>query len=89
MAAERDTIDRLVAHWLADRIGATFRGSISGVTRAGLFVKLDETGAAGFVPISKLGTDYYAYDERRHAVIASSLRPCAVYASAIPASAGS
>ena len=56
MAAERDTIDRLVAHWLADRIGATFDGRISGVTRAGLFVKLDETGADGFVPISTLGT---------------------------------
>jgi len=69
MAAERDTIDRLVAHWLADRIGATFRGRVSGVTRAGLFVKLDETGADGFVPISKLGSDYFAYDERRHAVI--------------------
>ncbi len=69
MAAERDTIDRLVAHWLADRIGATFRGRISGVTRSGLFVKLDETGADGFVPISTLGADYFAYDEKRHAVI--------------------
>jgi ribonuclease R len=69
MAAERDTIDRLVAHWLADRIGATFHGRISGVTRAGLFVELDDSGADGFVPISKLGSDYFAYDERRHAVI--------------------
>ncbi|MCP4382766.1 MAG: ribonuclease R [Hyphomicrobiales bacterium] len=69
MAAERDTIDRLVAHWLADRIGATFAGRIAGVTRAGLFVKLDETGADGFVPLSTLGTDYYVYDEARHAVI--------------------
>ncbi len=69
MAAERDTIDRLVAHWLADRVGATFRGRISGVTRAGLFVKLDETGADGFVPISTLGNDYYVFDEARHAVV--------------------
>ena len=69
MAAERDTIDRLVAHWLADRIGATFPGRISGVTRAGLFVKLDETGADGFVPMSTLGSDYFVYDEARHAVI--------------------
>ena len=45
MAAERDTIDRLVAYWLADRVGATFAGRIAGVTRAGLFVKLDENGA--------------------------------------------
>ena len=40
MAAERETIDRLIAHFLADRVGATFDGRISGVTRAGLFVKL-------------------------------------------------
>ena len=71
MAAERDTIDRLVAHWLADRVGATFQGRISGVTRAGLFVKLNETGADGFVPMSTLGSDYFHYDEARHAVIGS------------------
>ncbi|MEX0851846.1 MAG: ribonuclease R [Bauldia sp.] len=71
MAAERDTIDRLVAHWLADRVGATFAGRISGVTRAGLFVKLDDTGADGFVPMRTLGSDYFRYDEARHAVIGS------------------
>jgi len=37
MAAERETADRLIAHFLADRVGATFEGRISGVTRAGLF----------------------------------------------------
>jgi ribonuclease R len=68
MAAERDTIDRLVAHWLADRIGATFTGRIAGVTRAGLFVKLDESGADGFVPMGSLGSDYFVYDEARHSV---------------------
>jgi ribonuclease R len=69
MAAERDTVDRLVAHWLADRIGTSFEGRISGVTRAGLFVKLKDTGADGFVPMRSLGTDYFIYDEARHAVI--------------------
>ncbi len=69
MAAERDTIDRLVAHWLADRVGATFKGRISGVTRAGLFVKLNETGADGFVPMRSLGVDYFHFDEARRAVI--------------------
>ena len=68
MAAERETIDRLIAHLLADRIGATFEGQISGVTRAGLFVKLDETGADGFIPASTIGADYYRYEEGRHAL---------------------
>jgi ribonuclease R len=69
MAAERDTIDRLVAHWLADRIGAEFHGRIAGVTRAGLFVKLDETGADGFVPMSTIGSEYFLYDEAHHAIV--------------------
>lgn len=68
MLAERDTVDRLVAHFMADRIGATFEGRIAGVTRAGLFVKLDGTGADGFVPARTIGNEYYRYDERRHAL---------------------
>ncbi len=71
MAAERDTIDRLVANWLADRIGATFPGRIAGVTSAGLFVKLDETGADGFVPMRSLEHDRFIHDAARHAVIGS------------------
>jgi ribonuclease R len=69
MKAERETADRLIAHFLADRIGATFQGRISGVTRAGLFVKLSDTGADGLIPIRTLGTEYFNYDETRHALI--------------------
>jgi ribonuclease R len=71
MKAERETADRLIAHFLADRVGATFQGRISGVTRAGLFVKLDDTGADGLIPIRTLGTEYYTYDEARHALVGS------------------
>ncbi|MFC6789519.1 ribonuclease R [Methylobacterium komagatae] len=69
MAAERETIDRLIAGHLADQVGATFAGQISGVNRAGLFIKLDETGADGFVPISQLGADYFRHEEGRHALV--------------------
>ena len=69
MKAERETSDRLIAHFLADKIGATFRGRISGVTRAGLFVRLTETGADGLIPIRTLGTEYFNYDEARHALV--------------------
>jgi ribonuclease R len=69
MAAERETVDRLIAHHLANRIGATFHGQISGVTRAGLFVKLHETGADGFIPASTIGADYYRFEEGRHALV--------------------
>jgi ribonuclease R len=69
MLAERETADRLIAHFLADRIGSVFEGRISGVTRAGLFVKLAETGADGFVPARAIGDDYFRYDERAHAMV--------------------
>jgi len=69
MKAERETADRLIAHFLADRIGASFQGRISGVTRAGLFVKLSDTGADGLIPIRTLGTEYFNYDEARHALV--------------------
>jgi ribonuclease R len=69
MAAERETVDRLIANFLADRVGATFRGRISGVTRSGLFVKLDDTGADGFIPARTLGTEYFRHEEHRHAMV--------------------
>jgi ribonuclease R len=69
MAAERATIDRLVAAHLSDRIGARFDARINGVVGAGVFVTLSETGADGFVPVSTLGTDHFLFDERSHSLI--------------------
>ena len=69
MAAERETVDRLIASHLSTQTGAVFRGRIGGVVGAGLFVKLDDSGADGFVPVSTLGSDYFVYDQTRHALI--------------------
>jgi len=69
MLAERETKDRLIAHHLADRVGASFDGRISGVTRAGIFVKLSETGADGFVPARTIGDEYFVHDEKSHAMV--------------------
>ena len=69
MAAERETIDRLIAFYLSEKIGDIFEGRIAGVTRSGLFVKLHESGADGFVPASTIGADYYRYEESLHALV--------------------
>lgn len=68
MAAERDTINRLIAHHLAGRIGDEFDGQVAGVTKAGLFISLPQFGADGFIPVSTLGRDYYIYDEAHQAL---------------------
>ncbi len=53
-AAERDATDRLCALYLADRVGGEFAARITGIARAGLFVRLEETGASALVPLSSL-----------------------------------
>jgi ribonuclease R len=69
MAAERESTDRYLAAYLSTRIGAEFDGRIRGVTRFGLFVMLDETGADGFVPMRSLGFERFRFEEDRHAVV--------------------
>ena len=69
MAAERETVDRLVAAHLSTQVGAVFAARIGGVVGAGLFVNLQDSGADGFVPAATLGADYFAYDEKSHALI--------------------
>ncbi len=69
MEAERNATDRFVAAFLSTQVGAEFSGSITGVTRFGLFVRLDESGADGIIPMRSLADDFYIHDERAHALI--------------------
>ena len=69
MTAERETTDRLIAYHMADNIGGRFGGRISGVTRSGLFVRLDDTGADGFIPASTIGREYFFHDEKHQALV--------------------
>ena len=69
MAAERETADRLIATHLAGQVGKAFPARVSGVTRSGLFIRLDETGADGFIAISTLGSEYFHFDESARALV--------------------
>ena len=65
-AAERGAMDRYSAHYLKDRVGATFGARISGATRFGLFITVNDIGADGLIPIKSLANDYYIHDEDKH-----------------------
>jgi ribonuclease R len=67
-AAERDAVDRFTAAFLQERIGARFWGRVNGVTRFGLFLTLDDSGASGLIPISTLPRDFYHHVEARHSL---------------------
>jgi ribonuclease R len=69
MEAERDTIDRYVAAWLAGRVGETFRTRITGVQSFGFFATIVGLGGDGLVPVSSLGREYFRYDEAARALV--------------------
>jgi ribonuclease R len=71
MMAERDTTDRYLAAFLSERVGDELGGRISGIARFGAFVKLDETGADGLIPVRTLGREYFDFDADRPALIGS------------------
>ncbi len=68
--AERDAIDRYLAAFMVDKVGARFAARITGVTRFGVFVAVEGSGASGLVPIRSLPDDYWTYDERSQSLTA-------------------
>ena len=62
MMAERDTTDRYLAAYLSERMGSEFSGRISGIARFGVFVRLDDSGADGLIPIRSLGREFFHFD---------------------------
>ena len=64
-----EAIDLRRAQFMADKIGKTFLGTISGVTGFGFFVELQEVFVEGLVKISSIKDDYYIFIETEHRLI--------------------
>ncbi|MBT9384177.1 ribonuclease R [Pseudooceanicola sp. CBS1P-1] len=96
MMAERDTTDRYLAAYLSERVGNEFTGRISGVARFGAFVRLDETGADGLVPIRSLGSEFFHFDREEMTLmgadtgmlVAPGMRVTVKLAEAVPVTGG-
>ncbi len=71
MMAERDTTDRYLAAYLSERVGNEFSGRVSGIARFGAFVKMDETGADGLVPVRSLGREFFHFDREAGTLMGS------------------
>jgi ribonuclease R len=63
MEAERETIDRYVAAYLADQVGQLVQCRISGVQPFGFFATVEDLGGDGLLLAKDLGTEYFRYDE--------------------------
>jgi ribonuclease R len=63
MEAERETIDRYVAAYLAAHVGEVMPARITGVQNFGFFATVEGLGGDGLVPVSTLGTEHFFFDE--------------------------
>ncbi|MET0249263.1 MAG: VacB/RNase II family 3'-5' exoribonuclease, partial [Sphingobium sp.] len=68
MAAERETVDRYVAAFLAEKVGQVLACRITGVQNFGFFATVEELGGDGLVPVSTLGAERFYYDEASRAL---------------------
>ena len=74
MEAERETIDRYVAAFLADKVGQILRCRITGVQPFGFFATVEDLGGDGLVPAAILGNEYFRYDEAARALVGEETR---------------
>jgi ribonuclease R len=74
MEAEREVQDRFMAHYMKDRLGDIFDGTIVGVGIPGIFIELDNIGAQGFIPKQDLDGDYFILYETQHSYVGRHTR---------------
>lgn len=67
--AERNSIKYKQAEYLSDKIGQTFDGLISGVSKWGIWVELKESKCEGMVSVKTLTDDFYYIDEDNYRYI--------------------
>ena len=64
--AERELVEWKKVRFMADKLGETFSGYVTGVQAFGLFVELEEIYVQGLVHVSSMTDDYYRFDEKAH-----------------------
>src|SRR5437763_762925 len=69
MEAERETVDRYVAAFLADQVGQLVECRITAVQPFGFFAAVKDLGGDGLVFAKDLGLEYFRYDEAAKALV--------------------
>lgn len=67
--AERASIKYKQVEFMAEAIGKTFEGIVSGVQEFGIFVEMSETKCEGLIRMQDMNDDYYEFDEKNYRVV--------------------
>ncbi len=70
--AERASIKYKQVEYMSIRLGQTFDGVVSGVSKNGLFVEEKDTKCEGMVRLRDIGHDYYEYNEKTLSIVGKS-----------------
>ncbi|GIV61348.1 MAG: ribonuclease R [Rhodothermaceae bacterium] len=70
--AERESVKLKQVEFIANHVGETFDGVVSGVTSFGIFVELTDLLVEGMVHVRDLDDDFYEYDERNYRLVGLS-----------------
>lgn len=66
--AERSSVKLKQVEYMSTKIGKTFKGTVSGVTKWGIYVEDKESRSEGMVNFNNLGNDYYVFDQKTYSV---------------------
>jgi ribonuclease R len=66
--AERESVKMKQVEYMAERVGQTFEGTISGVTEWGIYIEDTETKAEGMAALRNFGDDFYSLDEKNYCI---------------------
>jgi ribonuclease R len=70
--AERASVKYKQIEYMTDKVGQVLDGSISGVSKWGIFVEIDESKSEGLIRFNELKDDYYYLDEDNYRIIGKS-----------------
>lgn len=69
VSAEREMTARFLSEYLKPSIGQEYDAKISGLSTAGVFVRLESLGAEGLLPMRRLPSDRYDLDDSRCSLV--------------------
>jgi ribonuclease R len=69
MEAERAAVKVMQVEYMKRHVGDEFHAVISGVTRYGLFVEVNDLLVEGMIHVRDMEDDYYVYDEKHYALV--------------------
>ncbi len=72
--AERSSIKYKQVEFMLNKIGEHFSGNVSGLTRWGMYVELEDTKIEGMIPLSSMADDNYSYNEKNNQIIGSKYK---------------